>query len=208
MPDSPRKTDKTIFWLVRHGQTDWNLEGRYQGQADTPLNTTGIEEAERAARQLENRPFQEVYTSDLQRAKLTAETIARARNVPVHIDSRLREISLGEWEGQIFNLIQERYPHEVEDRKQNPLTFRAPGGESVEDIWVRVKQAVKEIADKNPGKEVVLVSHGLVLAALLAYAREHDISQAYKQIPANAVPERLEWPVNGRTSQEEGEYAS
>ena len=208
MLESSQKTDKTIFWLVRHGQTDWNLEGRYQGQADTPLNPTGMEEAERAARQLENRPFQEVYSSDLQRAKRTAEMIARSRNVPIHIDPRLREISLGEWEGQIFNLIQERYPQEVEERKQNPLTFRAPGGESVEEIWVRVKQAVKEIADKNSGKEVVLVSHGLVLATLLAYARDHDISQAYKQIPANAVPERLEWPVNGQTSQREGEHAS
>jgi broad specificity phosphatase PhoE len=120
----------------------------------------------------------------------------------------LREISLGEWEGQIFDLIQQRYPQEVAERQLNPLSFRAPGGESVEDIWARVYQAVNEIADQNPGKEVVLVSHGLVLAALLAYARDRDLSQAYKCIPANAVPERLEWPINGLTSKREGEHAS
>ncbi len=208
MPEMSKKTNKTILWLVRHGQTDWNLEGRYQGQADTPLNPTGIEEAERAARQLADRPFQEVYSSDLQRARRTAETIARTRNAPIHVDPRLREISLGEWEGQIFDLIQQRYPQKVSERQLNPLSFRAPGGESVEDIWARVYQAVNEIADQNPGKEVVLVSHGLVLAALLAYARDRDISQAYKRIPANAVPERLEWPVNGLASKREGEHAS
>jgi probable phosphoglycerate mutase len=78
MPEASQKPKKTILWLVRHGQTDWNLEGRYQGQADTPLNSTGIEEAERAARQLADRPFQMVYSSDLQRAKHTAEMIAIA----------------------------------------------------------------------------------------------------------------------------------
>jgi broad specificity phosphatase PhoE len=113
----------------------------------------------------------------------------------------LREISLGEWEGQLFDLIQIRYPDEVEKRKRAPLTFRAPGGESIADIWGRVQPAVREITDQNPGKEVVLVSHGLVLAVLLAYALDHDISLAYKRIPANAAPERLEWPVNGLSNQ-------
>lgn len=197
MPENPQNQKKTILWLVRHGQTDWNLEGRYQGQADTPLNPTGLEEAGRAAQQLTNRPFQKVYSSDLQRAKRTAEMIAQVKNMPVYVDQRLREINLGEWEGQVFDLIQKRYPDEVEQRKRAPLTFRAPGGESVEDIWGRVKQAVDEIADQNPGQEVVLVAHGLVLAVLRAYAMDHDISLAYTRIPANAVPERLEWPVNG-----------
>lgn len=203
-----RNQGKTLFWLVRHGQTDWNLEGRYQGQADTPLNQTGIEEAERAARQLADRPFHKVFSSDLQRAKRTAEVIAQARNVPVVVDPRLREISLGEWEGQVFDLIQVRYPEKVEERKQSPLTFRAPGGESVEEIWDRVKQAVNEITDQNRGDEVVLVAHGLVLGALLAYASDRDISRAYMCIPANAVPKRLEWPVNGLHTEREEHYAS
>ncbi len=208
MPETLQKTKKTILWLVRHGQTDWNIEGRYQGQADTALNPTGIEEAGRAAQQLADRPFQKVYSSDLTRAKQTAELIARPRNVIIQVDPRLREISLGEWEGQLFNLIQGRYPQDVAQRELTPLTFRAPGGESIEDIWERVKQAVNEIAAQNPGEEVVLVSHGLVLAALLAYARDHDISQAYSRIPANATPERLEWPVNGLTPEREDHHAA
>ncbi len=208
MPEMTQKSKKTILWLVRHGQTDWNLEGRYQGQADTPLNPTGIEEAGRAAQQLADRPFEMVYASDLQRARRTAELIAQARNAPVHVDPRLREISLGEWEGQIFDLIQVNYPNEVAQRKLSPLTFRAPGGESIQDIWSRVKPVVNEIAARNVGKEVVLVSHGLVLAVLLAYARDHDISQAYARIPANATPERLEWPVNGLTPEREDSHAA
>lgn len=208
MVEMPQKPIKTILWLVRHGQTDWNLEGRYQGQADTPLNQTGIEEAERAARQLAERPIQEVYSSDLQRAKHTAEKIAQVHHTPVLIDRRLREISLGEWEGQVFDIIQARYPLDIEERKRNPLTFRPPGGESIEDLWGRAKQVVKEISDQNPGKEVVLVSHGLVLAVILAYAIDHDISLAYRHIPANATPERLEWPVNGMTPERETEHAT
>ena len=80
MPETHQNPEKTILWLVRHGQTDWNLEGRYQGQADTPLNPAGIVEAGRAARQLAERPFQMVYSSDLQRAHRTAEVIAQASN--------------------------------------------------------------------------------------------------------------------------------
>jgi len=201
MPEMLRKTKKTILWLVRHGQTDWNIEGRYQGQADTSLNPTGIAEAGEAAQQLAGRPFQKVYSSDLTRAKQTAELIARPRNATILVDPRLREISLGEWEGQLFNLIQVSYPQEVAQRELTPLTFRAPGGESIEDIWRRVQQAVNDINAQNPGEEVVVVSHGLVLATLLAYARDHDISQAYTHIPVNATPERMEWPVNGLASE-------
>ena len=208
MPEMLRKTKKTILWLVRHGQTDWNIEGRYQGQADTSLNPTGIAEAGEAAQQLAGRPFQKVYSSDLTRAKQTAELIARPRNATILVDPRLREISLGEWEGQLFNLIQVSYPQEVAQRELTPLTFRAPGGESIEDIWRRVKQAVNDINAQNPGEEVVVVSHGLVLATLLAYARDHDISQAYTRIPANATLERLEWPVNGLAPEREDHHAA
>lgn len=197
MPEARRNPEKTIFWLVRHGQTDWNLEGRYQGQMDTFLNPTGILEAGRAARLLADRPFQAVYSSDLERARRTAELIAKARHLPVKVDPRLREIRLGEWEGQLFDEIRVRFPAEIEERKHSPLTFRPPGGESVVEVWARVKQAVTEITSQNPGKEVVLVSHGLVLGVLLAYVRDCDISLAYNRIPANAVPERLEWSEIG-----------
>ena len=203
MPENRQSPAKTIFWLVRHGQTDWNFEGRYQGQVDTPLNPTGILEAGLAARLLADRPFQAVYSSDLERARRTAEMIAQARHIPVLVDPRLREIRLGEWEGQLFDEIRARFPAEIEERKRNPLTFRPPRGESIEEVWARVRQAVNEISRQNPGQEVVLVAHGIVVAVLLAYARDCDICQAYRWIPENAAPERLDWPVDGDFSEME-----
>ena len=91
--------DMTEIWIVRHGQTDWNVEGRYQGQADRPLNAVGLAQAQQAAEQLRGRDFAAIYSSDLQRARVTAEIIAGQLGLPVQVDRRLREVNQGEWEG-------------------------------------------------------------------------------------------------------------
>ena len=187
-----------ILWLVRHGQTDWNLEGRYQGQADTPLNQTGLEEASQAAALLAGRPLCAIYSSDLLRARQTAEIIARVTGEQVRLDPRLREVYLGEWEGRLFSEIRARYPAEIQERELHPVDSRPPGGETLAELWQRVRQVVAEIAARHPGEEVVLVSHGLTLAALIAKAKDHDLSQAFKRLPPNAEPQRLEWAVDGQ----------
>jgi len=185
--------EPVVLWLVRHGQTDWNREGRYQGQADPPLNAEGLMEAGHAAHALVGLPLAAVVSSDLQRAVQTAEVIARRMNLPVRVDSRLREVDLGEWEGIVFTDIQERYPEKIEARKREPLEFRPPGGESLREVARRVWQAADELAVKYPGKEVVVVSHGLALAALLARAHGEDLGAAYGRIPPNAIPQRVVW---------------
>lgn len=190
---SHNSNEAVVLWLVRHGQTDWNREGRYQGQADPPLNAEGLQEAGYAAHALVGLPLEAVVSSDLQRAVQTAEVIARRVKLPVRVDSRLREVDLGDWEGSLFSEIQERYPAEVEARKREPLEFRAPGGESLREVARRVWQAADELAVKYPGKEVVVVSHGLALAALLARAHGEDLGAAYGRIPPNAIPQRVVW---------------
>jgi broad specificity phosphatase PhoE len=183
------------LWLVRHGQTDWNLEGRYQGQADPPLNAVGLAEAGYAASAFVGISLDAVITSDLQRAVQTAALIAKQAGLDYQVDDRLREVDLGEWEGILFPEIQQRYPEEIEARKREPLDFRAPGGESLREVAQRVWQAADELAIKYPGKQVCLVSHGLALASLLTRAHGEDLGAAYGRVPPNAIPQRILWRI-------------
>ena len=137
----------TELWLVRHGQTDWNLQRRYQGQTDPPLNATGLQQAELAGEALVGRRYAAIYSSDLQRARVTAEIIGRRLGMEVFVDSRLREVSFGKWEGMLVADIQTRYPVEWEARQQDRLYARPPGGESVQDVAARIWPA-REVLKK------------------------------------------------------------
>ena len=200
-PEAPgQQPEPATLWLVRHGQTDWNQEGRYQGQLDLPLNPAGREDARRMAAILAARPLAAIYCSDLLRARQTAEVLARVTGAPLILEPRLREVALGDWEGQLFSDIRARYPEEIRLRLLQPLHSRPPGGETLWEVWLRVKSAVDEIAARHPGQEVAIVAHGLSLAVLIAYKEDHDLSQAFKRIPENGTPIRIEWRVESRES--------
>jgi broad specificity phosphatase PhoE len=87
----------TCLLLIRHGETDWNIEGRWQGQADVPLNQRGRQQAIDIARSLCHSDIHAIYSSDLQRAWHTAQVLARLKKLPIQPDTRLREIHQGEW---------------------------------------------------------------------------------------------------------------
>jgi len=183
----------TQLCLVRHGQTDWNIEGRYMGQSDVPLNRDGRAQAHILARQLERHPFAAVYTSDLERARETAGIIAAGLGLPVTIDARLREINQGEWEGQLVDLIKSRYAALWQQRSVDPAGVRPPGGETVEEDAQRVQAALDDIARLHPGLSVLVVSHGLALATAICKVRLIPVGLAYTVIPDNARPVWLEW---------------
>jgi broad specificity phosphatase PhoE len=186
----------TELWLVRHGQTDWNLEGRFQGQSDVPLNAEGILQAENLAEKLINeKPFDAIFASDLQRAFRTAEIVAKNIRGTVQIDHRLREVCQGEWEGMLFQDVVNTYQHNWEDRRVNPETTHPPGGESVTEVTARMSEAADDIARQYPGGRVLIVSHGLALATLVCTARKIPLSQVYSHILNNAEPEIITWPV-------------
>jgi alpha-ribazole phosphatase len=185
----------THFYLVRHGQTDWNKEGRYQGQANTPLNVTGQEQARRIAAKLAHRRVDAIYSSDLDRARCTAEAVAEQLELPVRLDRRLREINHGEWEGMLFTDIVRQYGREIQERETNPLQARAPGGESVTELAQRVLAAADDIAQSHPGETVVLVSHGLSLAVLVCAGHGYPFTEVFQHVPDNAHPDLIEWTV-------------
>jgi len=181
--------------LVRHGQTEWNLQGRYQGQSDVPLNRDGIAQAHSLARQLQGQTFAAIYSSDLKRAKETALIIADAMHLPVIFEPRLREINQGEWEGQQVDKIRERYENLWQMRSLDPAGLRPPGGETVGELAERIQAALDDIAQLHPGLSVLIVSHGLALATALCKVRSMPIGQAYTVIPENAQPVWVEWRV-------------
>src|SRR5512133_3224959 len=142
----------TEFWLVRHGQTDWNVHGRWQGQSPKApgLNEFGRTQALVVRDRLQNVPISIVYSSDLLRAQQTAELIAKPLGLSIMLETRLREMNLGEWEGMLASAVAEHYPREWEERERNALHARTPGGEALHEVAERVIPAMDEIAHKHP----------------------------------------------------------
>jgi broad specificity phosphatase PhoE len=186
----------TQFCLIRHGQTDWNLEGRYQGQSDVPLNAVGISQAKTLAMQLKGQSFSAIFSSDLMRAKETADIAAAILNLPVNLDIRLREINQGKWGGQLVDVIKARYADLWDQRKVDPAGVRPPGGETVGEVASRIYAALNEISQKYPDGNVIIASHGLALATVICKVQDIKVGQAYRVIPENAIPIWVTWDSN------------
>ena len=187
----------TEIWLVRHGQTDWNIEGRWQGHADIPLNTIGLEQARGLAVKLakNGHAFVAIYSSDLIRAYRTAQEIGLSLDLPVHKDRRLREISKGDWEGMLVSQVSELSTEANRQRREDPLYSRAPNGESLVEVAARLANAADDIARTHPVGPVLVVTHGLALAVLLCLANHWPLQEAYDRIPINAAAQVIHWEV-------------
>lgn len=154
----------TRLCLVRHGETAWNTERRLQGHTDIPLNAHGIAQAHATAASLARERFDAAYSSDLARARQTAEAIAgRCRLTPA-FDDRLRERHYGAFQSLTYDEARARYPdayHRFETR--DPHFTLAEGGESLIQFAERVRATLETIAGRHPGGSVLIVTHGGVL---------------------------------------------
>jgi len=161
----------TTLILVRHGETDWNRDGRWQGQADAPLNERGREQARALADELMGEPVDAVYASDLSRARETAEIIAaRLGREPVEVDARLREVHVGGWSGLTMAEIEDRFPAEFELWRSGDPAHDFAGGETYAAMGERVVEALEEIASRHPDSNVLVVLHGGSIRGALAHA--------------------------------------
>ncbi|MDQ4070141.1 MAG: histidine phosphatase family protein [Actinomycetota bacterium] len=152
--------------VVRHGQSTWNAENRWQGQADPPLSELGEEQARDAAKRLGDLGFSSVVSSDLQRARRTAEILAEVVGLDVRLDPGLREIDVGEWTGLTRAEIEARWPGELADwsegRSEAPL-----GGESRTHLAERARSSLTGVAAQaSPGDRVLVVTHGALIRNL------------------------------------------
>jgi broad specificity phosphatase PhoE len=173
----------TTLVLIRHGQTDWNVEGRWQGQADPPLNDRGREQARRAAEYQRRYGFAALYSSDLRRAMETAQVIGMEMGLDVIPEPRLREVNLGRWQGRLSADIQAQYPDEFRRWHESPLTAHPPDGEDIPTLAARVLQAINEIIARHPKRRVGIVSHELPIAVVLCYAARLGLEHLRSMIP-------------------------
>ena len=151
------------YLLIRHGQTDWNVSGRIQGQSDVPLNAVGEQQVAALAEGLASMPIDAVYTSDLMRARTTAEVMVDPHDLDVQIEPRLREVHFGEWEGFTYDELLDRIPGFAEawDAWNADRVHRAPpGGESLLQFSERVAAALEDVRAAHEDGTVALVSHG------------------------------------------------
>jgi glucosyl-3-phosphoglycerate phosphatase len=152
--------DRLVLW--RHGRTEWNADGRFQGQADVGLDSVGRSQAVQAARVLVNFAPVALYSSDLSRAYHTAAPLAELVNLPIQTDKRLREIHVGSWEGLLGSEIREQNPDLAERLRRGEDVRRSPTGESPGEVAERMAEVLGEIAEAAPeGSTVIVVTHGL-----------------------------------------------
>ncbi len=157
------------LFLVRHGQTDWNIEGRFQGRRDIPLNDRGLLQAEAASGALRRLHFGSIWSSPLSRALQTAQIIAAPHALDVSIHNDLTEIYHGEWEGLTNLVVANAWPALLTEWHAAPHTVTMPDGESLDDVIVRSVRALKAVVTASPEGNILVVAHDAVLKVLICH---------------------------------------
>jgi broad specificity phosphatase PhoE len=188
----------TSIILIRHGETEWNIEGRYQGQADPPLNSQGVHQAEELVQELQNSGIKVLYTSPLLRTRQTADILANNLMVPVIDEPRLMEIHQGDWQTRLRSEIEQLYPELFSNWETNPWEVTPPGGEHLSEVQDRVYGAVDDILSSSSNDRIGLVTHRIPIALIKVRYQKLDpdivrsihLPNAYwEEIPASVIKE-------------------
>lgn len=189
----------TRIVAIRHGETDWNVGARIQGHTDIALNDTGRWQARQVARSLVDEPFAAVYSSDLTRAAATAAALAEAIGLPVRTHTGLRERAFGAFEGRSFAEIERDWPEQAMRWRQRDPRFGPEGGEALADFFERCVGTVLALADRHPGEQIAIVSHGGVLDCLYRAAARIDLQAPRTWQVSNAGINRLLYSASALT---------
>lgn len=175
----------TRLILARHGETDWNRENRFQGQADPPLNAVGRRQSAELAEALAGESLARVYTSPLRRAAETAEIVARRLGLEVEPVDALSEIDVGAWSGLKRDEVAARFP-DTYARWLERAPHGFEGGETYEQLGARVVPAIRLLADRHPAETLLVVTHGGPSRVLQAHAAGIDYAEARRRETALA----------------------
>ncbi|HEV2146641.1 MAG TPA: histidine phosphatase family protein [Longimicrobiaceae bacterium] len=185
------------IYLIRHGETDWNRRGLYQGTTDVPLNDAGRAQADALGALLREVDFDAGYTSPLRRARATAEAVLRGTGVPLVEVPELRELSYGLWQGRGSEPAGRCNPGLEWRWKQDPWSVCFPGGESLYDVRVRAARAFGRIVDAHPGEAVLVSGHGHLNRVLLIHALGWERDRFWEIEQTNGCCWRIEVPEAG-----------
>lgn len=172
--------------VIRHGETVWNVEDRYQGHGDSPLTANGRAQAKALGRRLAGLAIQALVASDLGRTRETAALIAAATGHAVEVDARLRERHYGVLEGLTVDEIQRRHPEVLARLKDNDPDYVVPGGESHRQHYRRNVAGLEAVTAARGGGVVALVAHGGVLDSIFRYVARLPLEQPRCFLTANA----------------------
>jgi probable phosphoglycerate mutase len=169
----------TRLIVIRHGETEWNVAARIQGQGDSPLTAEGIAQAEALAQRLAAESFDHIVSSDLGRAHETAKRIAAVGGHRIRLDPRFRERHFGAGEGLPYEEVDRLYPGAFSRVRETDPDFRVSGGESRRQFHERVVSGAESLAREHTGETVVLVTHGGVLATLYRHIHAIALEKAH-----------------------------
>ena len=157
----------TRLLLIRHGETDWSRERRFTGARDLPLSSRGRFQSEAVAGALAERPLAAVWTSPLERARSTAEAVAKPHRLEPHVAPAFREMAFGQWEGLTRDEVAARFPEPTQAWVTTPHLVTPPGGETLAQVGARVAAGLEEVLRAHEGVAVVLVTHAIVIRLLV-----------------------------------------
>lgn len=176
----------TTVYLVRHGETDYNLGPRYQGQMDIPLNDNGRRQGDLLGQAMKDHHIDEVFSSPLSRAFETGQLIAQYHeNVPVTPVHGLEEIDVGLFTGRMVEEAGKEYPEVLRCLKENPAQLQYPEGESCRDVYDRMVKTISSIVEKNRGRSIVIVSHGFAIQNYIHYSTGKPFEEMGSYIVTN-----------------------
>ena len=165
------------LFIIRHAESEWNPIGRYQGLLDPGLSERGLKQAELLGRALEKEKIDFLYSSPLRRTYQTAQEIAKRHGLEVIEDRRIIEIDHGVWSGMLVEEVKERFPEDFRMWLEEPHRVKFEGGESLQDVFKRVKDFLEFIRGKHWGQTVAIVSHTVPIRAMLCALLNIDLSK-------------------------------
>ncbi|MDQ3023295.1 MAG: histidine phosphatase family protein [bacterium] len=175
-----------MLYFVRHGETDWNAQKRFQSTTDVPLNARGMAQARCLASELQRRgtAFAEIRCSPLQRAAVTAQILGVALGIEPATDQRLTEMPFGDWEGMFESELLAQFGKQFTVWRESHYTTAPPGGQSMADVAERIRPAVDELCIGAIASNVIVVAHQAIMMAVKALLTgDYTVTSAisYKQ---------------------------
>lgn len=167
----------TVIYLTRHGQTLWNIEKRLQGRGNSPLTEEGIERAKELRDRIKDIHIDIIYSSPIERALTTANIIKGDKSIEVITDDGLMEMCFGDYEGKITDEVMKENPNwDISLIMKGNTELTAPNGENLAEVRDRVARSMNKIIEKNRGKTILIVAHGITLKAIMYYFKDEEVN--------------------------------